>query len=530
MIILAPTYITSFVVLILLSLSPTLADVVAARFGQECVYLTPKIYCYGGRFERRESSGRLSLASDLFNSLDLSESKDLASLQGSWKSLPHETPGPNIAFTMVADPELKMIFMDGGLGPEDGQDLIRPRYNTTIFSVADQEWSTNTVSGHIEVVDHTAVLGLNNTVYVWGGYKVPLTSQWDNPVEHPLDMYAFNIRTSSWAIITGVASLAEYRIEHRGALGTDELSIYYIGGIYPSSPQFENRTRYNYRGAPMNEVTIFNTSTQEWRTQNTTGMTPSTRSGHTFTLKPDTGEFILFGGFDPMAWPISRPDYFYLLDVGSLSWSNRTISTGTAATQYTVSQVFDHSAVLVGNDLYIAFGNTANTSSNLVRVLDTESWSWRASIDGISHSDPANVPEDSSDSSDVSNSTSPGTIAGAVVGSIVGVGIAIAAVIFYLLRKRRLAQQNQYNKPNEFDAYPDFAPGPTPPDDLAPPTETAQPSTFANTAANQPQGVILSAQGPEQHDSTVNSNTGAQRLIMTPVKPDGINIDDSNKL
>ncbi|KAI8149006.1 hypothetical protein BJV82DRAFT_590348 [Fennellomyces sp. T-0311] len=486
---------------------------VAARYGAGCVYIEPKIYCYGGRLFSRDDSGQLALASNIFNSLDLSESRDLAALQYSWESIPHVEPEANYDFGIVAIPDHNAIFIDGGSG-KDNPDGYKSKYNTTIYMVDDEQWNTDIESGHLHTSGHEAILGPGNIVYVWGGASYPDIERQEEALIYPLEMFHFHFQTLSWSIGPAVSSYQVAREWFSAALGSDGVSIYYVGGESPSAPRFENMTRYYYEPSPMNQILIFDTSGQRWRTENTTGVTPSTRVFHTLTLKPNTGELILFGGMEPRNKTEFREDYFYLLDTVNMEWSTRDISAPPGVA-HVVTTIKDHSAVLVDNNLFIIFGLIRNQQSTSdVRVLDTELWSWRASISGVS--DSTDMPPDSDSSG---SGLSPGAIAGAIVGSVAAVVIIGAVVIFCYLRKRRhpRKKQEESNVVNETRSKGEnqehgLTSNPRSPNDIS----TANESTTKASSSEDPnRGNPSNFYGTEKPD-------GAPRLVMIPVKPDGV--------
>ena len=100
------------------------------------------------------------------------------------------------------------------------------------------------------------------------------------------------LQTMSWTTGPAVSSIQFNRISAKSALGKDDSAIYYIGGSYPNVPRYENRTRYILESAPMNQILIFDIKNQQWKTENTTGPTPSTRVYHTLTSSMEKFNFI----------------------------------------------------------------------------------------------------------------------------------------------------------------------------------------------------------------------------------------------
>ncbi|KAI8149007.1 hypothetical protein BJV82DRAFT_205048 [Fennellomyces sp. T-0311] len=340
------------------------------------------------------------------------------------------------------------------------------------------------------------------------GEELDFTSLQD-PIEYPLEMYMYHFETSSWTTGPGVASLQLSRLWAKSALGKDETSIYYVGGQYPSEPIYENRTRYFMDPAPMDQILIFDINSQQWRTESTTGVTPSTRAFHTLTLNPKTGELIMLGGVEPINQTDYRGDYSYVLDTDRMEWSARNVTNADPGATFTVTVIQEHS----GTELYIMFGHVPYESTSDVRVLDIESWSWKASITGVQDAEPTESSPTDPESS--GSGTSAGTIAGAVVGSIAGVAIIGAALVFFWLRRRRQAKKEEVG-PNNFGA-PAAGQSYQGQNYAVPtsPTATNDGSTTQVSSTADPHRADASKfYGTEKPD-------GVLRMVMQPVKPDG---------
>ncbi|KAI9260536.1 hypothetical protein BDA99DRAFT_560617 [Phascolomyces articulosus] len=367
-------------------------------------------------------------------------------MQNEWETV-DKNMGTNYDFALVAVPNQNLIYLDGG---EDGS--VPQAYKSAIFSLNsddDDGWIPVTPERSNSTTESpTALLGPDNsTIYVWGGRRFGFTEVVDR---YPREMFILSLRNegiSSWS--TGPAAELG-RSLNAGVLV--ESSIYYIGGTY---------TPLNGSGSysvPMNNALTFDTVSGEWSSHPIGGdVTPAGRYGHTLTLKPSTGEVILFGGWD-------RGDYFYLLNTqgGDLSWSNRTIQGEDAIyspLRYN-GAFYDHSAVMVGSYLFILFGavnepgSGNGPSTNKTWVMDADQWAWISSINAIQPvplPTSNDTPGQGSDSRDDASTggLSAGTIAGAVVGAVVGV-IIIAAILFFIIRrKRRQLQQEQQNQDEE---------------------------------------------------------------------------------
>ncbi|KAI9275866.1 hypothetical protein BDA99DRAFT_532812 [Phascolomyces articulosus] len=419
------------------------------KINSGCAFLSAvaTIYCYGGQIVNPSSSNAVTaITRDVFVTLNLSRDRDISGIQEAWERLSN-TVGPNYYFVFEAIPSQERIFMEGGVGSGDGGQTL-PIYNTTMFDAADSSniWANNIPSRSGALTQsHTATLGQDgNIIYIWGGFRGTATGL-STGTEYPLEMFMFDVANSRWSTGASVQSLQEQRYYHSAV--RVESSIYYIGGLRRTVGTNGTTDR---EGAPMDSIPIFDTSSGQWRYQSATGQIPSTRLRHTSTLiltrksffnnnviVPSTGQIVLFGGQVPVSGNDDlQPDYFYLLDTNQMSWSNRTIGEESGAS-FVTGGLRGHSAILIGDNLFIMFGRTTAGLSNRIWVLDVNRWAWISSITAV-------MPDSTSTTSGVSNkSMSPGAIAGAVIGAVGGVAIAGAIVFFFLRRKRNQKSNNK---------------------------------------------------------------------------------------
>ncbi|KAI9268139.1 hypothetical protein BDA99DRAFT_558314 [Phascolomyces articulosus] len=134
-------------------------------------------------------------------------------------------------------------------------------------------------------------------------------------------------KESPWS--TGATAESSYGYHASVLVGS---SIYYIGGINVT-PQGD------YDGyVSIRSIRTFDTETGQWSTRPVGGSVfPSTRVQHTVTLKPSTGEIILFGGD-------YAEDYIYTLNTrgGDLSWSNRTTTIQSLGGSFSPIYIIGH--------------------------------------------------------------------------------------------------------------------------------------------------------------------------------------------
>ncbi|KAI8148909.1 hypothetical protein BJV82DRAFT_590043 [Fennellomyces sp. T-0311] len=427
------------------------AETPSGRANHGCVLLQTKIYCYGGAM-RTPDRITTPLANNLFYSLDLSQEKSVSDLQQSWNPLSVVNVGPNFYFAIAALPELNSFVIDGGRGGTEPvpQSMLTVLYNAN----GDGEWNTSLpLGGHSLVDSHTAVTGPGkNMVYISGGRSSDSYSNITGAAQFPTQMLTYD-PPETWSSTPArlQSTSTQTRLHHKGAFGQDGTTIYYIGGIYPAQASDASGSSYYYGHIEMSDILTYDTVKSVWANVTASGLHPAPRMDHTLTLKPSTGDLIVYGGTQlDSAQPVD--DYFYVLDVQSMTWSNQSLSTADGASAG--GPCFGHQAILVGNNsLFIIFGSDGSSNSNLF-VLDINSWTWQATSPAIQVDDGGNggggdggQSDDPSD--DGGSDTSAGTIAGAVVGCVAGVALIGAGVLFFLRRRRSNEQQREQNVPKE---------------------------------------------------------------------------------
>ncbi|KAI7853826.1 hypothetical protein BDC45DRAFT_145299 [Circinella umbellata] len=258
------------------------------RADQMCGYMPneAKIYCYGGhRFGANASV--TSSFEQYFFSISLTQDWRVTDMQNGWEQITQDL-GPNVNFAMEMVPNENLIFMHGG----GISTQIQTRYKAAYFNTTDNASGWKQVIPEqtgSRVMTQSAILGPDNsTIYIWGGMRNELTGDMEPGDEkYPLAMYTLDVKSWQWG--AGDSAPAGYTYATPVLIGS---FIYYIGGYTTAS----NAIRPN----PMDSVLMYNTESGGWQTQTIGGsVIPSTRTRHTVTLKPSTGEVILFGGQNP---------------------------------------------------------------------------------------------------------------------------------------------------------------------------------------------------------------------------------------
>ncbi|GAN07072.1 hypothetical protein MAM1_0147c06562 [Mucor ambiguus] len=210
--------------------------------------------------------------------------------------------------------------------------------------------------------------------------------------------------------------------------------IYYLGGFYYTSPDYSKENKQDYKSA-----NVFDTSSGSWSSLNLKGTAPAARMFPTATLLPNSNDILLYGGTST-GMTTAFTDFCYTLNLDTNSWTRQNIDPVGVAS----APRFAHSAVLVNTTLFIMFGLAVykNPLDDIIvmsvndvnNLYFPETFPYIEQIKPISSSNGTISAESSSNSS---NSLSTGAVAGiAVACVVVGLG-AIAAAIFFYIRKKR---------------------------------------------------------------------------------------------
>ncbi|CAO3611277.1 unnamed protein product [Mucor fragilis] len=210
--------------------------------------------------------------------------------------------------------------------------------------------------------------------------------------------------------------------------------IYYLGGFYYTSPDYSKENKQDYKSA-----NVFDTSSGSWSSLSLRGTPPAARMFPTATLLPNSNDILLFGGTST-GQNTAFTDFCYTLNLDTNNWTRQNIDTVGVVS----APRFAHSAVLVNATLFIMFGlavyNNPLDDILVMSVNDvnnlyfSDTFPYIEKVKTVSSGNGTIFTESTADSS---NSLSTGAIAGIVVACVViGLG-AIAAAIFFYIRKKR---------------------------------------------------------------------------------------------
>ncbi|CAO3591602.1 unnamed protein product [Absidia cylindrospora] len=405
------------------------------RFGQGCVSLKQKIYCYGG--------GRFVAGATNYNTvyndhlvLDLSKDFAVSDAQNAWNSLPapsNFTLEPNYKYAFSAISNTSYIVTSGS-GYNDNKTPLKNK--TTVYHADKDEWESIPTTAN-QSIGITLDIDNNGNAYVFGGI-ITYTNIIPNR-----NLMTLTLSSNQWSMLPlGPGTILQ--TDHASAMDKTGI-IYYTGGRIgsPSGGVYSWNTN-----VPLTSIATYNTKAQTWGSVAVAGDNPTLRNSHTFTYMPKDNKFVLFGGKQGSSeTPGSFDDICYTFDPVAKTWAQQNVTKIGSGSR------FGHSAVLY-NDIYlfIIFGaDEVTMSMNDFHVLNVQDWSW------VSQFSASGLPDANGNGNGSGNSSSDGglaiggdpapigggAIAGIVIGVLAAIGIAIGA--FFFLRRRRNNNNNNNN-------------------------------------------------------------------------------------
>ncbi|KAI9320140.1 hypothetical protein BX666DRAFT_1375677 [Dichotomocladium elegans] len=305
----------------------------AAISGGGCVLLDTKIYCYGGAID-----GRLDKKISTIMSLDVASSFSVINARSNWvevKPASDIVSGPNAHFSMVAVPSRDSFIVYGGWSDQYKSPLP---YQTMIFNVLTQLWSTIDSANQSQTAHSAMVAGNDDKIYLWGGVSDVDTGAAN--ITYPADMRILDLKAAKWSFVPYLNG-STGRSEHSTALSSDGKTVYFFGGSI--SYEYVNAS-YGYRqdGAGMSNILTFDTTTSLWGSVNTSStVIPTRRRYHTSERIPGTNTILLYGGADGHMMHVS--DYCYTLDLDTLQWKHINLPDNGAGPLYMHSSAFTSS-------------------------------------------------------------------------------------------------------------------------------------------------------------------------------------------
>ncbi|KAG2202471.1 hypothetical protein INT47_013087 [Mucor saturninus] len=426
--------------LILAAANNALAQVVQARHDSSCAFLSKKIYCYGGLTDADGTISDVSIVMlDVFNNSGSTADE----MMNRWVTVTTNTNGVDLNardFPQIMQmPDDKTLLISGGWNNA----YTKLTSQTITYNSETNSWKnyanyTEAPYGNRQICQASSVYVPNLGVGFYGGIETNFDNTWTYPGINVTAYEEDNLRYigytnltflniedtsnpwSTYPVQTNVPTL--FYMYQTSVFDAKSNRIFFFGGGY------SNPTTYYYEDSSFASSVTFDLTKGAWGTQAMSGNSPSPRSGHTTNL----GESI-FG-------PNQRDVLLY----GGESLLNN-----------------DRAVAINNETVFIVFGkDTANVPTLSVLMLDVSNPSnitlmekyvdpTAVVVPPVANSTTTPIPEKES-------KLSTGATAGIAVGASAAGILAIAAIVFCVLRKRKNEKKQQEINESEISKKENF--------------------------------------------------------------------------
>ncbi|RUP39558.1 hypothetical protein BC936DRAFT_138342 [Jimgerdemannia flammicorona] len=204
-----------------------------------------------------------------------------------------------------------------------------------------QLWNSSSLPSPIATREfHTANLLPTGLIIIIGGmYQIQNDTKFTYVWADMADTPTYDTLSGVWRNNTAMGIVPRPRKMHTTTLSPDGYTLIIYGGSAPISVTGAGSTirpEIGYEETPIDNVHVLNTQTYNWSSQNTTGISPSARFGHTAV---QVGwQMIVMGGSTGNNFSASPSKETLVLDTTLWSWlTNYTPSTFTFPTSTSTS-------------------------------------------------------------------------------------------------------------------------------------------------------------------------------------------------
>ncbi|KAI8997727.1 hypothetical protein BDB01DRAFT_772204 [Pilobolus umbonatus] len=424
-----------------------------ALWNPYCAYLNDRIYCYsGGNSDDVLTNSMYYLPVHLPGSI----SKDVLSTM--WEtSIP--TGGTNLltgkVFSQFAtSPDRKKMLIQGGSTLKNPIDVP-----FIIYDVDTNAWTAATDYNQFNIPQATVYGGTafyserldryvfyggvtdfsDNRVVMIDLISVP-SIKGDYSIQLPFgfnNLATYDITQDKWDIIQNIKDF-DNTIFFRS---TTSVYSEKLGEAYFFVARVMNTT--NTVDDVWHDFTVvysLHLGDLSWHGNTCTGNIPERREDFTTTLLPDNKTVLLYGG--TADYIDALPNFCYLLDLETKIWSECSFTVPATATP----QRFYHSAVLVGNHLFVLFGmGKGRLVTSDMTILDVSDKSQIRYVgDYLFSATSENVPPNSSNPPNEEKTPKKDNL-GMILGIVFGFlgALLIAGILFFFFRRKKEKEKKE---------------------------------------------------------------------------------------
>ncbi|CAB4414096.1 unnamed protein product [Rhizophagus irregularis] len=324
-----------------------------------------------------------------------------------------------------------------------GATLVQTMALVYTFDSQNITWSIPKIAGISDISKISRLSGIINhdgKIYLYSGRTAN-----DTIVNEMLILDTINLNSGQGSLIN-----APTRRSHYGATLLPDNRIIYIGGM--------SETTISDVALPLSEVYIYDTISDSWRKEVTSGKIPSDRGGFSSILDLDGQRIIIFGGY------IINTNYLdttlYVLDLKNYNWYVPKFSGKIPSPRAY------HEANVIGKYMVISFGIGYNklVESDIYYLNKEYIWTTKFDLSVPKTSPPPSSSSSSlspslplpssSQLSDSSSNNSNSNIVGTIVGSLLSGIIFLTIGCFFIYKWNKNRQNHKtINENNNYNNY-----------------------------------------------------------------------------
>ncbi|RIB14715.1 hypothetical protein C2G38_2194233 [Gigaspora rosea] len=331
------------------------------------------------------------------------------------------TGGPlkDLATACIGGKNNDMIFIFGGISNLSDYSVANQSF-VNQFDTSKQQWINITSVGNVPTTKFFISCANfdNGLIAIFSGeFNTTIITN---------ELWVFNTLTLTWSLSNATnAPLPMYGYR---AVTLPDGNILYIGG---------RSVARNSAAMPMNNLLLYNTTTDTWTNKNMSGPTPSPRDDFSAVLTSD-GRIIIFGGETVN----NALGDLWILDTTLFQWQWSSGNISNPIVNLTLS---GHTETLVDNYMFISFGIFGNYSfSTRIFMLDVSQkdfYKWvteftpntTTTTTSTTTTTPTTTTTVTTSSNNISfDSKNTSIIIGAIIGSIISLIIFVIASILTL--------------------------------------------------------------------------------------------------
>ncbi|CAG8538293.1 3967_t:CDS:2 [Paraglomus occultum] len=285
--------------------------------------------------------------------------------------------------------------------------------------------------------DHTVTV-VNKKAYIIGG---------STPKGVLKDVSYFDLTTSTWHTLDATKFPDNAAISGHATIAVNNLLISCFG--------------IDNKNALRSDCIIFDTDKNDFVQAIISGTTPPPRSDATMVIGNSTAEILVFGGMD-VRNKAAFNDMYILNASGAPTLTWQQVKVNAKNNTFIPSPRGGHVATSLGNNTVMmvwgGIGQGRNMADSSMYFFDLTNMQWVGESDAQNLISGLGSPNTTTNTTNTTNGSTDNTgshdeSSGAIIAAVLGTIVAIALLIFYMVRRRRLRKTASFDRAVNNDPY-----------------------------------------------------------------------------